>query len=80
MRGPENKQDKLFSYVSQEDRIPQNHPMRKMRELIDPILQKMSPQFEKMYAETGRPSIPPEYLLRASLDQLNQIIIPHLKS
>jgi len=70
MRGPENKQDKLFSYVSQEDRIPQNHPMRKMRELIDPILQKMSPQFEKMYAETGRPSIPPEYLLRASLVQI----------
>jgi transposase len=70
MRGTENKQDTLFSYVSQEDRIPRNHPMRKLRELIDPILQKMSPQFEKMYADTGRPSIPPEYLLRASLVQI----------
>jgi transposase len=70
MRGTENKQDKLFSYVSQEDRVPQDHPMRKLRALIDPILQKMSPQFEKMYAETGRPSIPPEYLLRASLVQV----------
>ena len=70
MRGTENKQDKLFSYVSQENRIPQNHPMRKLRELIDPILQKMSPQFDQMYAEEGRPSIPPEYLLRASLVQV----------
>jgi transposase len=70
MRGIENKQDKLFSYVSQENRIPQNHPMRELRKLIDPILEKMSPQFEKMYADTGRPSIPPEYLLRASLVQI----------
>lgn len=70
MRGIENKQNSLFSYVSQEDRIPQNHPMRKLREMIDPILQKMSPQFDGMYAEVGRPSIPPEYLLRASLIQI----------
>jgi transposase len=70
MRGTENRQDKLFSYVSQEDRIPRDHPMRKLRELIDPILQELSPQFEKMYADTGRPSIPPEYLLRASLVQI----------
>lgn len=70
MRGTENKQDKLFSYVSQEKRIAQNHPMRKLRELIDPILQKMSPQFDQMYADEGRPSIPPEYLLRASLVQV----------
>lgn len=70
MRGTENKQDKLFSYVSQENRIPQGHPLRKLRELMDPILQKMSPQFDQMYANEGRPSIPPEYLLRASLVQV----------
>jgi transposase len=70
MRGIENKQNSLFSYVSQEDRIARNHPMRKLREMIDPILQKMSPQFDKMYAEVGRPSIAPEYLLRASLVQI----------
>ena len=70
MRGIENKQRSIFSYVSQEDRIPQNHPMRKLREMIDPILEKMSPQFNKMYADLGRPSIPPEYLLRASLVQI----------
>ena len=70
MRGTENKQHSMFSYVSQEDRIPQNHPMRNLREMIDPILKAMSPQFNRMYAGVGRPSIPPEYLLRASLIQI----------
>jgi transposase len=70
MRGIENKQDGMFSYVSQEERIPQNHPMRKLRKMIDPILGKMSGEFNKMYADLGRPSIPPEYLLRASLVQI----------
>ncbi len=70
MRGIENKENSMFSYVSQEDRIPRDHPMRKLREMIDPILKKMSPQLNRMYAEVGRPSIPPEYLLRASLVQI----------
>lgn len=70
MRGIEDKQTALYSYVSQEDRIPQNHPIRKLREMIDPLLKKMSPHFNKMYADVGRPSIPPEYLLRASLVQI----------
>ena len=70
MRGIENKQDSLFSYVSQERRIRENHPMRKLRELVDSILEKMSTDFDRMYAEVGRPSIPPEYLLRASLVQI----------
>jgi transposase len=70
MRGTEHKQQPLFSYVSQEDRIPQNHPLRKLREMIDPMLKVLSPQFEKLYADIGRPSIPPEYLLRALLVQI----------
>jgi len=70
MRGNEDTQDSMFSYVSLEARIPANHPMRKVKELIDPILKKMSPQFDEMYAETGRSSIPPEHLLRASLVQI----------
>jgi len=70
MRGTEDQQEALFSYVSQEDRIPQNHPMRKIREMVDPLLKAMSPQFNQMYADVGRPSIPPEYLLRASLVQI----------
>lgn len=70
MRGIQEKQTTLFSYVSQEDRIPQYHPLRKLRQRIDPMLNALSPQFEKLYAETGRPSIPPEYLLRALLVQI----------
>jgi len=70
MRGMQDKQTTLFSYVSQEDRIPQNHPLRQLRQMIDPMLNALSPQFEKLYAETGRPSIPPEYLLRALLVQI----------
>ena len=70
MRGIEVKQEIMFSYLSQEDRIPENHPTRKLREMIDPLLKKMSPTFNQMYADVGRPSIPPEYLLRASLLQV----------
>lgn len=70
MRGIEDKQSALFSYVSQEDRIPQDHPLRQLRQMVDPMLKALSPQFEKLYAEIGRPSIPPEYLLRALLVQI----------
>jgi transposase len=70
MRGIQETQDKLFSYVSQEERIPQDHPLRKLREMVDPMLKNMSRRFEKLYAENGRPSIPPEYLLRALLVQI----------
>lgn len=70
MRGIQNRQSTLFSYVSQEDRIPQDHPLRTLRSLIDPILEGMSGRFEKLYSETGRPSIPPEQLLRALLVQI----------
>jgi len=70
MRGIQETQDKLFSYVSQEERIPEDHPLRKLRAMVDPMLKHMSAQFEKLYAENGRPSIPPEYLLRALLVQI----------
>lgn len=70
MRGIQETQSGLFSYVSQEDRIPQDHPLRKLRETVDRILKEMSRHFEKLYAEGGRPSIPPEYLLRALLVQI----------
>ncbi|MBI1806819.1 MAG: IS5 family transposase [Ignavibacteria bacterium] len=70
MSGTEIKQSTMFSYVSQEDRIAENHPMRKLKEMIDPLLEKMSPHFNAMYSDVGRSSIPPEYLLRASLVQV----------
>lgn len=70
MRGRDQRQDGVFSYVSMEDRIPQDHPLRAMRSMVDPILKSLSPRFSKLYADAGRPSIPPERLLRALLLQV----------
>ena len=70
MRGIQSRQPAMFSYVSQEDRIPEDHPLRILRTMVDPILESLSGRFEKLYADTGRPSIPPEQLLRALLVQI----------
>jgi transposase len=70
MRGPDERQAVLFSYRSIEDRIPADHPLRAMRRLVDPLLVELSPRFQALYASTGRPSIPPEQLLRALLLQV----------
>jgi transposase len=70
MRGTTRQQDAMFSYVSLEDRVPANHPLRRIRTLVDPVLQSMSKVFEQLYAETGRESIPPEYLIKATLVQM----------
>src|ERR1700738_1243512 len=70
MRGSDLKQDGMFSYVSPEQRIPAEHPLRPLRAMMDDILKEMSPRFAKLYADTGRPSIPPERLLRALLLQI----------
>ena len=70
MRGNEKQQDGMFSYVSMEERVPQDHPLRSIRRLVEQILATMSKRFDEMYAENGRPSIPPERLLRALLLQI----------
>jgi transposase len=70
MRGEDRRQDVLFSYVSIEDRIPEDHPLRAIRSLVEPILTALSPRFQTMYSDLGRPSIPPEQLLRALLLQI----------
>jgi transposase len=70
MRGSDQKQDAMFSYVSPEQRVPTEHPLRALRAMMDDILKEMSPRFAKLYADTGRPSIPPERLLRALLLQI----------
>jgi transposase len=70
MRGPDKKQDAIFSYVSPEERVPSDHPLRLIRTLVDGILKDMSPQFGKLYSDVGRPSIAPERLLRALLLQI----------
>lgn len=67
MRGDEKQQGGMFSYVAIEERVPADHPLRAIRRLVDQILAKMSKRFDKMYADNGRPSIPPERLLRALL-------------
>lgn len=70
MRTPDVQQLGMFSYVSVDARVPTDHPIRRLRELVDGILAEMDGLFEQRYAKTGRPSIPPERLLRASLLQV----------
>ena len=69
MRGADDRSDFLFSYVSPEHRVPADHPLRPIRRMTDGALERLSDRFETMYSEMGRPSIPPEQLLRALLLQ-----------
>jgi len=69
MRGTDQQQSHVFSYISPEQRVRKDHPLRPIRTMVDEILKQLSPQFHKMYAKVGRPSIPPEQLLRAQLLQ-----------
>jgi transposase len=70
MRGSDVQQLGIFSYVSVEERVPVDHPIRKFRVLVDVILKELDPVFAARYAVDGRPSIPPERLLRAALLQV----------
>ncbi len=70
MRGGDGQQAGMFSYVSPEQRIPSNHPLRPIREMTDEVLRQLSRRFAGLYAKTGRPSIAPEKLLRALLLQV----------
>ena len=70
MRGSQNSQQSLFSYICLEQRIPDGHPLRDIRKMVDEAFGQMHQRFSDLYSHTGRPSIPPEYLLRASLLQI----------
>jgi transposase len=70
MRGDDRQPDAMFSYVSAEQRVPPDHPLRAVRTLVDDVLRDMSREFDRLYARVGRPSIPPERLLRAQLLQI----------
>ena len=70
MRGSDPKQPVIFSYVSLEDRVPKDHPLRSIRSIVDRVLEDLSGDFSRMYSVMGRPSIPPEQLLRALLVQV----------
>src|ERR1700687_4504174 len=70
MRGDDQQQVQVFSYVLVEERVPQDHPVHAGRRSVDQILREMSREFDRAYAKTGRPSIAPERLLRALLLQV----------
>ncbi len=67
MRGDDQQQSSMFSSVTMEQRVPADHPMRRIRAMADRALAKMDAVFDELYSETGRPSIAPERLLRAQL-------------
>lgn len=69
MRGNDEQQLDVFSYVSPEPRVPQDHPLRSLRAMTDEALRDLQPRFNRLYAKIGRPSIAPEKLLRALLLQ-----------
>jgi len=70
MRGVNEEQGGMFSYLSPEQRVREDHPLRAVRTQVDEVVRKLSPRFDAMYSWTGRPSIPPEKLLRALLLQM----------
>jgi transposase len=70
MRGQDQQQSDMFSYLSPEQRVRKDHPLRAIRRMADQALSNMSERFDDMYAKIGRPSIPPEKLLRAQLIQM----------
>jgi transposase len=70
MRGNDPQQGGMSSYISPEQRVRKDHPLRPIRAMVDQVLKELSPRLDKMYAKVGRPSIPPEQLLRALLLQM----------
>jgi transposase len=69
VRGGDTQQGHMWSYIQPEQRVPQDHPLRPIRAMVDQALKDLSPRFALLYSHTGRPSIPPEQLLRALLLQ-----------
>jgi transposase len=70
MRGDDQQQNHIFSYLSPEARVRKDHPLRAIRAMVDEVLSQLSRRFDGMYATVGRPSIAPEKLLRAQLLQM----------
>src|SRR5215471_1549428 len=70
MRGADQQQSHVFSYLSPEERVRKDHPLRAVRAMVDEVLKQLSRHFDAMYAKVGRPSVPPEQLLRAQLLQM----------
>lgn len=79
MRGFEQQTDALFVYISPETFVPKEHPLRPIRQMVDTALENLSPVFSQMYSHTGRPSVPPEQLLKAMLLQVLYSIPSNVK-
>lgn len=79
MRGFEQQSDALFVYISPESFVPKDHPLRPIRQMVDAALDDLSPVFCQMYSHTGRPSVPPEQLLKAMLLQVLYSIPSNVK-
>src|SRR6186713_3514546 len=69
MRGADEQPGSMFSYVSLEERVPKDHPLRAVRQITDRAVERLSPWFDALYVHFGRPSVAPEKLLRALLLQ-----------
>ena len=67
MRGEERRQRSMLLVINLAERIPEEHPLRRIKQLVDAVLKELSAVFDQMYSLLGRPSIPPERLLKASL-------------
>src|SRR5260370_18747573 len=86
MRGDDNEQEGMFSYISTEKRVPGDHPLRPIGKMVDEILKEMSPRFAKLYSDVGRQSIAPERLFRSLLLQIfysvrsERMLIEHMQS
>ena len=70
MRGDDQQQEAIFSYIGLEQRVPKDHPLRAIRQMADQALRALDAEFQRMYARRGRPSIAPEKLIRAQLLQV----------
>ncbi len=70
MRGTDETSESLFSYFDLEERIPRRHPLRKIKQVVNDALASLDGEFEGLYTDFGRPSIPPGRLIRASLLQI----------
>src|SRR6202049_2213300 len=79
MRGQDTQQSTMFSYLSPEKRVPADHPLRRIRPMVDVALKALSPSFDEMYSALGRPSIAPEKLLKALLLQNLVSLRPHFR-
>jgi hypothetical protein len=76
MRGDDDQEEGIFSYISPEKRVPTDHPLRPLRKIVDEILKEMSPKFQKLYCKVGRPSIAPERLWRSLLLPIFYSVLP----